>query len=245
MSEIAGAPLEHASISPPFYQERTFLAVVSLGLAGGDFAVYRLERARRRRRALPAGFASEAVFVVDLVESTRLATHYGDNLAMTARNTLKDRTLALSEKHGVDFTENTGDGCLMTFPTVAGAVETAIALLRDLRDRPADLSPGPPLAVRIGISYGEILLDARGGRHGAAMNKAFRLEGLSEASFVRLEGEGEAREIPGHDRIFLDEEAVRELAALEIPHRLVGVSSLKGFSGLHRVYEVVWQTPPL
>jgi hypothetical protein len=74
------------------------------------------------------------------------------------------------------------------------------------------------------------------------MNKAFRLEGLSQASFAQLEGERDAREIPGQDRIFLDEEAAKELHALEIPHRLVGLCSLKGFSGLHRVYEVPWQT---
>jgi len=30
--------------------------------------------------------------VVDLVDSTRLATHYGDGLAMRARTVLKDRT---------------------------------------------------------------------------------------------------------------------------------------------------------
>jgi class 3 adenylate cyclase len=136
--------MEHPASSPTFYQERTFLVMVGLGLAGGGFGVYWLGRARRRRRAVPAGFVSQAVFVVDLVESTHLATHYGDGLAMTARNALKDRTLALAQKHGVDFTENTGDGYLMTFPAVTGAVGTGVALLRDLRDRPPDLSPGPP-----------------------------------------------------------------------------------------------------
>jgi hypothetical protein len=44
-----------------------------------------------RPRELP-----EAVLVVDLVESTRLATHYGDGLAMQARNALRDRVLALA-----------------------------------------------------------------------------------------------------------------------------------------------------
>ena len=242
--DMAGPPMAPPASAPRFYQEPTFLVVIGLGLAGGGFGVYWLERARRRRRALPTGFVSQAVFVVDLVESTNLATHYGDGLAMRARNAFKDRTLAVAEKHGLDFAENTGGGCLMTFPTVAGAVETAMALLRDLRDRPPDLSPGPPLAVRIGISYGEILLDARGGRHGAAMNKAFRLEGLSRASFAQLEGESEPTEIPDHDRIFLDEEAAKELNDLEVPHRFVGFCSLEGFSGLHRVYEVPWQTGP-
>jgi class 3 adenylate cyclase len=120
----------------------------------------------------PASFVSEAVLVVDLVESTRLATHYGDGLAMRARKALRDRVLAIAEGHGLAFAESTGDGCLLTFPSVGAAVGTAVALLRELRDRPPDVSPGPSLAVRAGISYGEILLDARGARQGVAINKA-------------------------------------------------------------------------
>ena len=36
-----------------------------------------------------------------------------------------------------------------------------------------------------------------------------------------------------------DEEAARELRAAEVPQRFVGFARLKGFSGLHRVYEVL------
>jgi class 3 adenylate cyclase len=182
-------------------------------------------------------FINEAVLVVDLAGSTHLATHYGNGLAMHARNILKERILEAAKAHGLAFAENTGDGYFMTFPSVVGAVQTAIALLTDLRERPPDLSSGPPLGVRAGISYGEILLDSQGARHGAAINKAFRLEGLSRDSFAQVESKGE---IADRNRVFLDEEAAQELRDAEIPLQSVGLCSLKGFSGLHRVFEVFW-----
>ena len=96
-----------------------------------------------------------------------------------------------------------------------------------------------PLDVRVGISYGEILVDPRGGRHGTAINKAFRLEALSAESFTKVEGEEGPKKIADRNRIFLDEEAVRELNSSAVPLRSVGFCALKGFSGLHRVFEVL------
>jgi len=129
----------------------------------------------------------------------------------------------------------------MTFPSVSGAVQTAVALLRDLRGRPSNLSPRPPLEARVGISYGQILLDTRASRHGAAINKAFRIEGLSRDSFAQLEGESELDKIPDRNRIFLDEEAAQEIRLVDVPLRPIGFCRLKGFSGLHRVIEVLWE----
>lgn len=233
-------PMEHPASAPPFYRERTFLVVTGVAIPAAGFVAYRLVRTWGRRRPGPAAFLSEAVLVVDLVESTRLATHYGDGLAMRARSALRDRALAIARGRGLAFAESTGDGCLLSFPSVQAAVDTAVALLRELRDRPPDLSPGPPLAVRAGISYGEILLDGRGARHGAAMNKAFRLEGLAREAFARVGEEDGPTDVPDRNRIFLDEEAVQELGSAETPRRFVGFASLKGFSGLHRIYEVEW-----
>ncbi len=138
------------------------------------------------------------------------------------------------------FVESTGDGCFMTFPSVANAVQVAITLLKELREKPPDLSPKQSLDVRAGISYGEILFDATGTRHGTTINRAFRLESLSPEGFARIEGGLERDAIPDRNRIFLDEEATQELQPGEIPLRFLGFCSLKGFSGLHQVYEVLW-----
>ncbi len=238
---MTGVGMEHPATSAPFYRERTFLVLLGVAVSAVGVLTYRIARSRARGRRGPASFVTEAVLVVDLVGSTYLATHYGDGLAMKARTILKDRALAAAENHGLAFAENTGDGHLMMFPSVAGAVQTAIALLKDLRDRPPDISPGPLLDVRVGISFGEILLDAGGIRHGAVINRAFRLEGLTREKFAQVEGRVEREEIPESNRIFLDEEAAHELRATGIPTRFVGFCSLKGFSGLHRVYEVLWE----
>ena len=53
----------------PFYQEHTFLVLVTLAVAGAGFVAYWLLRARLRRRRGPMDFVSEAVLVVDLVNS--------------------------------------------------------------------------------------------------------------------------------------------------------------------------------
>jgi class 3 adenylate cyclase len=232
-------PMGHDAVRAPFYQESTFLVLASLAVGAGGLAGYRVTRTRWRQRRPGAAFVTEAVLVVDLVQSTHLATHYGDGLAMRARTALKDRTLAVAQADGLVFAENTGDGYFMTFESVAAAIRTAFALLEDLRDHPPDLGPAPPLQVRVGITYGEILLDARGVRHGAVINKAFRLEGLSREAFVQIEGHGETAAIPECGRIFLGEEAAEEARAQGFPLAPVGVCTLKGFSGLHRVYQAV------
>jgi len=239
-ADTPGAPMGHAPAPTPFYRERTFLVLLGVGIAGAGFVAFRITRLRWRKGRGPVEFVSEAVLVVDLVDSTHLATHYGDVIAMNARNAIKERTLAAAEPHGLTFAEDTGDGYFMTFPSVSGAVQTAVALLRDLRDRPPNLSPGPPLEARVGISYGQILLDTRASRHGAAINKAFRIEGLSRDSFAQLEGESALGKIPDRNRIFLDEEAAQEVRSAHIPLRPIGFCRLKGFSGLHRVFEVLW-----
>lgn len=71
-------------------------------------------------------------------------------------------------------------------------------------------------------------------------NKAFRLEGVTREKFTGVEGETKLPEIPTSDRIFLDEEAAQELRDSEIGLRSVGFCKLKGFSGLHQVFEVIW-----
>jgi class 3 adenylate cyclase len=214
-------------------------AVGGLAALAGVLA-YRAWSRRRWRRA-PAAVVVEAVLAVDLVNSTWLATHHGEDLAMRARNLLERRALAAANPQGVTFVENTGDGCMMTFPSVLAAAEAASTLLRGLRDRPPEMAPSPPLEVRAAIAYGQILLDAHGSRHGAAINEAFRLMSVPSDAFVMVEGEERLTEIPDRDRVFLDEDAANELGSADVPIRQVGVCRLKGFSGFHRVFELRWR----
>lgn len=229
----------------PFYREGTFHALVGVATAAGLLLAYRKLRARWRRRPAPAGFVSEAVLAVDLVDSTHLVTHYGDAVAMRARTALEERIRRAADPRAPSFFESTGDGCLVTFRSVAAAVAAAHALLRELAAEPPDVAPGLGLDVRLGLSYGELLLDDRGGRHGAPINKAFRLLGLTPGSFVQLEGHERPAEPPARTRILIDEEALTELGAAAALTRFLGFAALKGFPGLHRIYEVPWQSRPV
>jgi class 3 adenylate cyclase len=206
--------------------------------AGGALLAFRIARARWRRRAVRATAVTEAVLVVDLVQSTHLATHYGDGVAMRARTLVRDGILTLATSHAPTHSESTGDGCLMTFGSVADAVETAVALLADMGRHAAELAPAPPPRVRAAVTYGEILLDGRGAPHGAVINKAFRLEGLTREAFVQVDGATPGANVPEHDRIFLDEAAAEEARARGFRVDTVGYCALKGFAGLHRVFRV-------
>lgn len=226
-------------MAPAFYGEWTFHVLVGVLAAAAGVLAHRAWSRRRWRRA-PAGVVIEAVLAVDLVNSTWLATHHGEELAMRARNLLERRALAAANSQGVTFVENTGDGCMMTFPSALAAAQSAGTLLRGLRDRPPEMAPGPPLEVRAAITYGQILLDSRGSRHGAAINEAFRLMSVPNDAFVTVEGEERLGEIPDRNRVFLDEDAANELGPTDVTFRQVGVCRLKGFSGFHRVYELSW-----
>ena len=223
----------------PFYSEWAFHVIVGVVAAVAGVLGHRAWSRRRWRRA-PAGVVIEAVLAVDLVNSTWLATHHGEELAMRARNLLERRALAAATAQGVTFVENTGDGCMMMFPSIIAAAKAAAKLLRGLHDRPPDMAPGPPLEIRAAITYGEILLDARGARHGAAMNKAFRLMSVPGEAFVSVAGEERLTEIPDRNRVFMDEDAANELGSADVGFRQVGVCRLKGFNGFHRVYELRW-----
>ncbi|MFY9314561.1 MAG: adenylate/guanylate cyclase domain-containing protein [Burkholderiales bacterium] len=238
LAQSAGqAPQPHGALA--FLLEEMPHVLAGVMAAIGGVLAHRAWSRRRWRRA-PAATVIEAVLAVDLVNSTWLATHHGEALAMRARNLLERRALAAAKTAGVTFVENTGDGCMMTFPSVAAAARAASKLLRGLRDRPPEMAPAPPLEVRAAVTYGQILLDANGARHGAAINEAFRLMSVPNEAFVSVEREERLPEIPDRNRVFLDEDAANEMQPANGAFRQVGVCRLKGFSGFHRVYELLW-----
>jgi hypothetical protein len=65
------------------------------------------------------------------------------------------------------------------------------------------------------------MVPERGGRHGAAINKAFRVMGVPSDAFVAVEGEERLQEIPDRTRIFLDQEAANEPGSGDVALRQV------------------------
>jgi hypothetical protein len=98
------------------------------------------------------------------------------------------------------------------------------------------------------VTYGEILLDARGVRHGAAINKAYRLLSVKAKDLVELKGNAEGPALSERTRILIDEDAAQE-AGRTVGLGFVGYARLRGFTGLHGLYEATWRagtqpTPP-
>ena len=228
----------------PFFSDWTFHVLVGIAAASAGVLGHRAW-VRRRWSRPPAGVIHEAVLALDLVESTQLAIRYGDRVAMRACNFLETLALAAGRANDMTSIENTGDGCRMTFASVPAAAATAKAVLEGLRARPAELDAGPPLELRAGISYGVILLDDRGNRHGATINRAFRLMAVSGGAFVTVVGEPVMQPVPDRNRIFVDEESVEALRAAGLALREVGVCALKGFTGFHRVFELLGDETPM
>lgn len=226
----------------PFYQETAFLVLVAVGFAvlvawlirRRDFRLGGLLQSREK-------FVNEAILVVDLCGSTKLAVTQGDVFAMRIKNNMKACVRELSNKLGANYFESTGDGYLITFADAADAITAAIRVLQQAADHNKTASEKERIELRIGINFGELILDKDGGRHGASINKAFRIEGLTKEQRRNV---GDAQEHPGFvqkNRIFVSEEISEEVKGnREIRIRPIGIFELKGFTGLHRVYCIPW-----
>jgi class 3 adenylate cyclase len=227
----------------PFYREKTFLIAITVAVMLLIFWVV------KRRASRPWGiskkqgtFIHEAILVVDLCESTKMAVTQGDVFAMRIKNKMKACVREVAQDFGATSLENIGDGYLVTFPTGADAVRAAVKILQNAEEYNKTVPEKEKIDLRIGLNYGEMVLDERGGRHGAALNKVFRIEGITKEQQQNL-GEGiKPEEFLDKNRIFISEEIKEEIKDMgDIPVQLVGIFDLKGFTGLHRIYYIPWK----
>ncbi len=165
------------------------------------------------------------IMVTDLVGSTALASRLGsarfDEFRREHDSTLRDA----AEDVGGRVVKNTGDGLLVAFPSVTGALDGAIHMQQrlDRRNRSAET----PMEVRIGISMGDASVED---------GDYF---GLPPIEATRLCDEARGGEIIVADQV----RAVlrdREAAAFES----VGSVALKGLPEPVTAWRVVWAPLP-
>ena len=230
----------------PFYQEKTFLVIITVAFV--LIVVWIIKRLGLRPWRLIVkqnAFVNEAIFVVDLCGSTKLAVTQGDVFAMRIKNKMKACVHEISEAFQARFFENTGDGYMITFPAAIDAVRAAVKILQKIEEYNKDVPQKEKIGLRIGIHYGELVFDEQGGRHGASINKAFRIEGLKKEQQQNMNDGMKPEEFPEKNRIFVSEEINEELKGdPEISVRPVGIFELKGFTGLHRTYYIPWKDLP-
>ena len=119
-----------------------------------------------------------AILAADVVGYSRLM---GQDEAGTARGLREHRVAAdpLVAEHGGRIVKTTGDGVLIEFASVVGAVECALALQRLAAERNADLPGERRMEWRMGVHLGDVLVEGND-ILGDGVNIAARLEGIAE-----------------------------------------------------------------
>jgi hypothetical protein len=83
--------------------------------------------------------------------------------------------------------DSPGDNLLAEFASAVDAVESAVAIQRELKTRNAELPPNRQMVYRIGINVGDIVVE--GERvYGDGVNIAARLESLAEGGGICISG---------------------------------------------------------
>jgi class 3 adenylate cyclase/TolB-like protein len=137
-----------------------------------------------------------AILVSDIVGYSRLAGADEDRILArlrTFRSDLIDPTIAV---HHGRVVKRTGDGSVVEFRSVVGAVRCAIEIQSGLAERNAGLPPEKRIEYRVGIHLGDVVEEEDGDLMGDGVNIAARLEGsakpgaicLSEQAYWQVKG---------------------------------------------------------
>ena len=161
-----------------------------------------------------------AILAADIAGYSRLM---GADEAGTVQALREHRAAAdpLVAEHGGRIVKTTGDGVLIEFGSVVGAVECALGLQRLAADRNAAIVGERRMEWRIGVHLGDVLIEGED-ILGDGVNIAARLEGIAE---------------PGG--ICISEDAFRQVRGkVETEFADLGEQSLKNITRPLRVYGV-------
>ena len=119
-----------------------------------------------------------AVFSADVAGYSRLM---GQNEAATVKTleAYKHIMFSLIKQHRGRVIDSPGDNLLAEFASVVDAVQCAVSVQKELKDKNDDLPENRKMQFRIGINLGDVI-DEGGRIYGDGVNIAARLESLSE-----------------------------------------------------------------
>ncbi|MHB8377819.1 MAG: adenylate/guanylate cyclase domain-containing protein [Dehalococcoidia bacterium] len=175
---------------------------------------------RREAAARPHPPAFTTVMFTDVERNTELLQRLGDEVWRDLLREHERITRAVLKEHGGDEVKVMGDGFMVSFTSVTGALECAIALQVALAQRNA--SAQTPILVRIGVNAGEPIAE-QGDLFGTAVSMAARVAGTAQGGEIVVSNV--VRElVAGKGFLFADR----------------GDVALRGFEDPVRLYELRW-----
>jgi len=158
-----------------------------------------------------------AILAADVVGYSRLM---GEDEAGTAQALREHRTAAnpLIAEHGGRVVKTTGDGALIEFGSVVGAVQCAIALQKLMVERNAGVTDARRMDLRIGVHLGDVLIEGDD-ILGDGVNIAARLEGIAERGGICI-SEDAFRQVRGKVDAEFDDIGEQSLKNIARPLRV-------------------------
>jgi len=188
------------------------------------------------------GYLTEAIMVVDICDSSRIAEKYGNRFAERLFDQFRAIADDCLERHRPTFVKDTGDGLMVTFASGGDAVRAAIEFQRCMAGHNGSVSEKERIHTRVGIHFGETRVTELGDRHSADVNIAFRVQGLSRDQFIEETGGLKRDEVPDRDRIFVTQQVYEDIHRTpDWKTRDIGFFEMKNIYGRHKIYEVVWE----
>jgi len=180
--------------------------------------------------------APEAIVVVDIVGSSKIAQVMGDSMASKVKNLLKQSLTNNLKEYPAEYVKSTGDGFMIIFTKPLVAVKFSIGLLKDISGDGGFKG----FHIRIGIHYGETSRLEDSDRRGTAVDMAFRIESVNIGEMHQTSIGIKKDELPRVDRLFISEAVHKLLVSHQsIKTRMIGFFDLKGFNGRHKIFEVI------
>ena len=194
---------------------------------------------------------SEAIVVVDIVDSTKKIIRHGwDAVGKYSLYGLRKHITDVGPRYGLCCRKSTGDGYLLAFrnkadseESVKQALKAMATLSREIIQRNKKYARQFEIKLRFALHYGQV--DAVDhDREGPTVSYAFRLEGVDGDSLVSWKRPPTEEpfvlpgDFPKNDYMVLSQVAMEILQEQQIKHPwmpLVHVP-LKGFQGWHQLF---------
>ncbi len=191
--------------------------------------------------------ASEAIVVIDLVESTFTSNLFG--WYAVGRGLLRELRAAIRRigaDHNIRCMKSTGDGYLVTYGDSTSAelgaihaMDASLSLLEFLRSR--NLDPATPeersIGIRVAMHFGQVDV-IENDREGPDVSYAFRLEGVNREALQDAIDPVPAADLPLRNYILYSEsvKSILDRRSYDVDPLRLGLFSFKGFVDWHEVY---------